>query len=226
MKINSPKFRLKNLLIFKIFVVCIDLFIPIVILKIKEHFFNKKLGIETDVEPHFLIDNRLLSLYKDKRAYAPTSYGRLEKMVDYLKLKTEDVFIDLGSGKGRVVCFVAMQRLKRVIGIELDKGLVAIAENNIKNLKINITPIEIFNLDAVDFDMASGTVFFMHNPFGYQTLTKILRNIKNGLVANHRKICILYYIPMYRDLLDNQDWLTYEGEISESNIFVWRNSIG
>jgi len=223
MKINFTKIHLENFLIFKILVTCLDCFIPIIALKIKEHFFNKKLGIKTDVEPYFLRDNRLLSLYKDKRSYAPTPYNKLEKMITYLNLNSEDVFIDLGSGKGRVVCFVAMEKLKRVIGIELDKDLVAIAEDNIKNLKINVTPIEIFNLDVVDFNLGSGTVFFMHNPFGYKTVIKILNNIKNSLRDNYRNICIVYYIPMFRDLLDNQNWLKCEGEIDNTGIFVWRN---
>ena len=47
--------------------------------------------------------------------------------MNYLKLDANDVFVDLGCGKGRAVFLAAAQKLKKVIGVELRKELADIA---------------------------------------------------------------------------------------------------
>ncbi len=192
--------------------------IALLILVIQE----KRLGIETHGYS-FPKDN--INLYDDASPYAATSYSRLKKMINYLKLSKEDTFIDLGCGAGRPVFLVGTQRLKKVIGIEIRKELVDIAKRNLGNLKLNNTPIEIINTDASAFDVKEGTVFFMFNPFGEKTFTKVIENIKKSLVTNPRKVSIVYYCPVYKDLLDSQDWLVSEGEIDKTDIFVWRSKL-
>lgn len=192
--------------------------IALLILVIQE----KKLGIKTHGYS-FPKDN--INLYGDALAYAATSYSRLKKTINYLKLGKEDIFIDLGCGTGRPVFLVGTQRLKKVIGIEIRKELVHIAGRNLKNLKLNNTPIEIINADASVFDVKKGTVFFMFNPFREKTFRKVIENIKKSLVINPRKVRIVYYCSVYKDLLDSQDWLVAEGEIDKTNIFVWRSKL-
>lgn len=191
--------------------------IALLILAIQE----KRLGIKTSGLT-FPKDN--INLYDDVLAYGATSYSRLKKMIKYLKLNKEDTFIDLGCGAGRPVFLAGTQRLKKIIGIEIKKELVDFAKRNLRSLKLNYTPIEIINTDVSTFDLKEGTVFFMFNPFGEKTLTKVIENIKKNLATNPRKIRIVYYYPVYKDLLNSQDWLVSEGEIDKTNIFVWRSN--
>jgi precorrin-6B methylase 2 len=186
----------------------------------KDHYYDKKLGIETSGYYKFADD---LSLNKDGVPYVATPYHLLEKMINYLKLNSDDVFIDFGSGKGRVIFFVAGQKVKKVTGLELHKELVNIAQVNLNNLKLKNTRVEIINDDAAIFDAKDGTVFFMFNPFGEKTIARVIGNIKDTLAANPRKIRIVYYSPAFSELLDKQDWLAPEGEIEDTGIFVWRN---
>lgn len=188
----------------------------------KADYFDRRLGIEAAVN-HVSDQSYSNGLYKDGEVYQPTFYGRLEKMIKYLKPTINDVFVDLGCGKGRVVFFVATHRLKKVIGVELDKGLFDIAQNNLKKLKINSTPISLINTDAANFVVKEETIFYMFNPFGHKTLEMILQNIKESLVYNPRKIRIVYYGPAQRLLLDDQDWLIFDGQIENQNCLVWRN---
>ncbi len=183
---------------------------------------EKRLGIKT--RGYFLPKDEI-NLYDDAASYAATSYARLKKMSNYLKLSKDDVFIDLGCGAGRPVFFVGTQRLKKVIGIEIRKELADIARRNLGNLKLNNSPIEIINTDASAFDVKEGTVFFMFNPFGEKTFTKVIENIKKNLLINPRNIRIVYYCPVYKNLLDLQDWLVSEGEIGKTGIFVWRSKL-
>jgi precorrin-6B methylase 2 len=181
---------------------------------------EKRLGIEThgcfSLEDH-------VALCDDASVYAATSYSRLDRMVDYLKLSREDTFIDLGCGAGRPVFFVGTRRLKKVVGIEIRKELADLAGKNLRNLKLNRTPIEIVHADASAYDVKEGTVFFMFNPFGEKTLAQVIENIKKSLDINPRKVRIAYYCPAHKDLLAAQDWLILEGEIGKTDIFVWRS---
>jgi len=190
---------------------------------IKERHYEKRFGIETSTI--YLLKNNL-SLYKDGEDYQPTPYKKLEKVVEYLKLSSDDVCIDLGCGKGRVVFFFASQKVKKVIGVELVENLVNIAKKNLKNLRIkDRATVEIFHGDATKFNFEECTIFFLFNPFGYKTLEKVILNIKNTLVTNPRRIRILYYNPVHRKILDNEDWLILEGQVDKTNIFVWHNKL-
>lgn len=188
----------------------------------KAYYYDKKMGIET--EGNFTSKDDF-NLYKDGERYFPTFYGRLQRMVDYLRLGEKDVFVDIGCGKGRVVFFVALQKLNKVIGLEVDKDLIDIGRKNLKNLKLSNSPIELIHADATNFDLREGTVFFMFNPFGIKTLEKVINNIKESLTVNPRKIRIVYYAPAYYSLLDSQNWLIREGEIENKNCLVWRNRL-
>lgn len=192
-------------------------------LLIKERHYEKKFGIETSTI-YLLKDN--LSLYKDGEDYQPTPYKKLEKVVEYLKLSSDDVCADLGCGKGRVVFFFASQKVKKVIGVELVENLVNIAKKNLNNLQIkDRAAVEIIHGDVTKFNFEECTIFFLFNPFGYKTLEKVILNIKETLAANPRSIRILYYNPVHRKILDNEDWLILEGQVDKTNIFVWHNRL-
>lgn len=190
---------------------------------VKVRYYDLKLGIDTRERACAL--NQDTSLYGDMLCYSATFYGRLQRMVRYLKLTPNDVFVDLGCGKGRAVFFVATRKLKKVIGVELDKNLFSDARRNLENLKIKKTPIEFINTDAAKFDLSEATVIFMFNPFGYKTFERVLNNIKESLRVVPRNIRIGYYAPAYKALLDSQDWLVREGKIENEHCLVWRNRL-
>jgi len=187
---------------------------------VKEHFCEKKFGIITTGCSLF---NDIISLHRDGVAYQPTPYGILEKTMNYLRPGPEDVFVDLGCGKGKAVFFAAEQNFKKVIGVELRKELADIALQNLKSLKIKHAPVEIINTDVSLFDLKDGTIFFMFNPFGQDTLMKVVDNIKASLLASPRRIRIVYYGGGHQGLLDKEEWLEYQGAAVENTVRVWSN---
>lgn len=193
---------------------------------IKARWYDRLSGIDTAAEegPD---DSKLTedgSLGKDRHPYQPTFYGRLEKMLAYLKLTQDDVFVDLGCGKGRAVFFVARQKIKKVIGVELNPKLFAVAQKNLKNFRRGRSPIKLLNVDAACFNPQEGTAFFLFNPFGRDTLEAVLGNIENSLVINPRGIRIVYYGAEFRQLLDDQGWLKLDGFVEDQCCLVWRSS--
>ena len=223
---------MKNLLIYKILAEFINTYNRIahkicqytvkLTFVIKDHYCDKRLGIETS-ESYFYSYNKSASLYKDMHIHRPTPYDKLQRIIDYLKLQQNDVFVDFGCGKGRAVFFVGMQRLKKIIGVELDTNLADIAKKNLEKVRFNNTPIEIINADAATFDVKEGTIFFMYNPFGPNTVKKVIDSIKKTLVVNPREIRIIYYDPAYKYLLDTEDWLVLDKRMDDDEISIWHN---
>ena len=223
---------MKNLLIYKILAELINTCNRIIrkicrymlklIRVIQDHYYDKKLGIDTS-ESYFHACDHSVSLYKDMHIHRPTPYAVLRTIFNYLKLGHDDVFVAFACGKGRVVFFAAGQGLKKVIGVELDQQLVDIAKENLKKLKLNDTAVEVLNMDASNFDAKFANIFFMFNPFGPRTFKSVLDNIKKSLTANPRKISIIYYNPEYKYLLDTEDWLVLDKRIEGEEISIWHN---
>ena len=189
---------------------------------IREHNLEKEFKIET-VESNYFSDR--FSSFGDGSPYQATSYGKLQKIINYLNIKPEDVFIDLGCGKGRVVFFFSRQKLKKSIGVDSNQELIDIAKKNLANFKLNNSPIEFINSDAANLQFKEETIFFMFNPFGAPTLKGVLKNIKDSLAVNPRSIHIIYYIPAHKHILNDQDWLVLEKNIDKGNCLIWRNKI-
>ena len=193
---------------------------------LKGYYLDKRLGnIDTG---YSYSDSFTQGRYEDSLEYVPSGYTAITAMLRHLPLTEDDVFVDFGCGKGRVIFAVAMHRLKKVIGIEVDKTLIDITRTNLTNINkvnINSTSIEVLHFDATAFDPKEGTIFYMFNPFEYKTMQHVLNNIKTSLITHPRDIRILYNNPKYGVVLDMQDWLVAEGEIDNSRVYVWRNRL-
>lgn len=142
---------------------------------------------------------------KDSTRYQPTPYHMLRVVSSYIR--SNDVFVDLGCGKGRVLCFVATRcKLRKAIGVELVPELAHVARRNLSKLTL-VAPVRVVNVDAREADLSEGTVYFMYNPFGQDTLRKILQNLKKSLRTNPRRVRLLYYNPKHAHILDDADWI-------------------
>ena len=188
---------------------------------INDHVMDRRLGVKTDIGPERSGNDT--SMYKDMHIYAATSYRVLRQVFDRIDPGPDDIFVDLGCGKGRAVFFASTRVLKKIIGIELDTKFFAIARENLSKLKVRKTPIEIIKADIATADILEGTIFFMFNPAGHKTIERVLSNILKSLETNSRKIFIAYYDPEDRRLFDVQERLVPEGQIGNTGVYLWRN---
>lgn len=182
-----------------------------------------QLGIHTSQRQATL---RETGHFGDRVGYAPTPYPEIIKMLECLDLDASDVFVDFGCGSGRVVLLAATRPLKKVIGIELDDDLIKSARWNLKSLRLRKAPVQLNHSDAVDCDLDEGTVFYFCNPFGSKTMQRILQNIREGLTTHPRDIRLVYRNPVARMIFDEADWLTPQGWIDNTEMYVWRNKEG
>ena len=139
--------------------------------------------------------------------YGTNSYATTRKVLQSLALKEDDTFVDLGSGKGRVVCLASLSRVAQVIGVDDAQDMCALARENAARMKGRLSSITILQTQAQNFDYFSGTVFYMFNPFGPKTLKVILERMKVGVTTHPRTIRIVYATPANEELLRQSGWL-------------------
>lgn len=139
--------------------------------------------------------------------YFATSYRRIFRILDSLRLGPSDTFIDLGCGKGRVACCAAFYPVREVIGIEDVQELCVEAEKNLQHLRGRRAEARILRCKAEAFDYSTGTAIYMFHPFGPQTLSAVLSRIEQGLRNNPRDLRIIYVNPVHESVLQETDWL-------------------
>ena len=136
-----------------------------------------------------------------KSDYVPTSYRDIFILLKQAKLDKNSVVIDFGCGLGRVLFAAAYLNARHSIGVEFDKGLFLAAETNKADSKFN-NKVEFFNQDAATFSIPNeANVFFFFNPFGFGTMSEVIKKIEQSIQDSPRKIVIIYSNPLFQDAL-------------------------
>jgi precorrin-6B methylase 2 len=145
--------------------------------------------------------------HKDSIIYQGADYRNIRSIIRILRPQKNDVFYDIGCGKGRCLCMLARLPLRNVVGIELDPSLVEAARSNAARLRGRRTPIEVRCQDAATADYSTGTIYFLYFPFGTETMRDVLDSIKRSIDENPRTVTIVYYNAMFGQVLQNVTWL-------------------
>jgi precorrin-6B methylase 2 len=131
-------------------------------------------------------------------------------------LSDKDVFLDIGSGKGRVVVTAATFPFKRVIGVEISPELTEAAEQNRQKAHrhLRTSQVELVTIDATAYVIPPDvSVIFLYNPFHGEVLKKVFDNIRASLVANPRDLTIIYRHPYsFEGQSKDMDWLVQSHE--------------
>ncbi len=147
------------------------------------------------------------SMHGDGFWYDAPDYRYLRRMMRILRPGPEDVFYDIGSGMGRVLCVAARWRIKRVVGIELDRPLCDIARRNADRMRGQNAPIDVRCEDASTADLSDGTIYYLHNPFGPDTMRDVLGSIHRSLADRPRSVRIVYHNSVHEELMRSCEWI-------------------
>jgi SAM-dependent methyltransferase len=178
-------------------------FIKILIFIPFEIYYGLKLRTKT----LFSLNNKELdikeSIKENSTEYFPTPYYVMHEISKKIKEDLKDaVFIDFGSGAGRVLSFILKFKPKKIIGIELSKKLCQISndnlENQIKKSKDIITKWEIININATNYEIPlESNIFFFYDPFNDVVLDQIVKKIITSYIKNKRSIIVIYVSPRH-----------------------------
>jgi len=143
----------------------------------------------------------------DGTRYEPTPYLLLTEIFNRLELNDQDVYVDLGCGKGRSLLVAAQRNIRKIVGVEYDKDLLAIARSNLARLARIKPTLELIYGMAQSFDFSEVTCIFLYNPFGAETLTQVLEHIAVSLRSNPRPFRLAYANPQHDHVLAALPWL-------------------
>jgi SAM-dependent methyltransferase len=150
---------------------------------------------------------RVASKYNDGLGYSAPDYANIFKLAKILRPGMEDVFYDVGCGRGRVLCVMATYGMAKVVGVELVQELCVQARLNAASLRGCRTAIELRCGDACHVDLSEGTIYFFYNPFGPSTFREVLNRIRNTLDQSYRMIRIVYYLAEHENIFYESGWL-------------------
>jgi hypothetical protein len=120
------------------------------------------------------------------------------------------LFIDVGSGKGRILFCAARLGFLRIVGVEFAAQLHQVAVENIRrfNLRSPGAHIESRCMDATQLDLPpEPTVLFLYNPFDAVVMQKFVGLIEKSLRSSPRELYIAYLEPRCDTLLEQTSCL-------------------
>ncbi len=130
--------------------------------------------------------------------YVPTSHKVLDKIFSNVSLNKNDRFLDLGSGDGRIVLFVAKKYNIKSIGIEINPLLVFISKLKTKIFKMSkLCFFYRQNLLNDPFPEANIIYLFLMPKLIEKIDDKLREKIKNGSLI----ISYGFKIPSLKDYL-------------------------
>jgi predicted RNA methylase len=131
--------------------------------------------------------------------YQPNPPGTTRHLLDSLSIDFPlTTFIDMGSGKGRVLLVAAEYPFKAVLGVEFAEELHHIAVRNTRSYRgrLRCPNIQPLCLDAVDFILPVGPLLIhFFNPFPGPVLQRVLLNIVTS--ADTRSIRLAFLSGIY-----------------------------
>ncbi len=112
-------------------------------------------------------------------------------------LPCEKSFLDIGCGKGQMLVMAAMVEMDRISGIEFNADISEVAVNNMKSLQIEA---DVITGDATEYiNLDDYSIFFLYNPFGEESLRKVVLNIRDSINRRPRSTFLVYGNPFYHD---------------------------
>jgi SAM-dependent methyltransferase len=167
--------------------------------------FERRMGVDT-VGAEGLTDFGVEGPDRIYHAASPTI--TLRRALKRLDPGPNDVFVDIGSGKGQAVLAAAQLPYGRVIGVELADQMTQVARANVERVRPKLTcrNIELVTADALEWEIPSDlTLVYMYCPFLGDTFDAFIDRVVESHDANPRPLHIVYAYPFEHNRLVAHD---------------------
>ncbi|WP_113704535.1 methyltransferase domain-containing protein [Nonomuraea lactucae] len=136
---------------------------------------------------------------EDRVYYAALNWRALRRALPRAEVGDGDVFIDFGSGMGRVIVEASRYPFRKVIGVELSEELTRIARDNIRTMRVRrrCGEIELIASDVLDYDIPDDvTVAFFNNPFRGRIFSDVIDRLLESADRAPRPVRLIYGNPL------------------------------
>jgi SAM-dependent methyltransferase len=135
----------------------------------------------------------------DSALYVPSDYASIYRAFRHLTIEPDrDVFLDFGSGLGRVVIVAATFPFRKVSGVELSPQLTDLARENVRRARprLKCPDVHLVTADAASYLVPPEvTVISFYNPFVGPVLASALASIRQSLRQAPRKLTVVFKNP-------------------------------
>jgi SAM-dependent methyltransferase len=125
------------------------------------------------------------------------------RLLRWVHPQPDDVFLDIGSGHGRVVLLASLFQFKRVIGVELSAPVHLLAQQNLSTFRMRRqAEVKFIQADAAAYVIPTDvTVIFLYNPFPSETFRRCIQHVFDSLDQAPRRLRLIYANPVEHDYL-------------------------
>jgi SAM-dependent methyltransferase len=110
-------------------------------------------------------------------------------------------FIDIGSGKGRMLLLASEFPFRKIVGVEMRQDLHDQAVENVRRFrqpKAKCSQIECVLEDATRYDFPAGKlVVYLFNPFNADVMSQVLHRLDESAEQYPREIVLVYVYPEF-----------------------------
>jgi SAM-dependent methyltransferase len=160
--------------------------------------------------------------------YESCNQFMFNKLISRLNINyKESRLVDFGSGKGLSLLYAAELGFKEVTGVEFSLQLVTQSKINFQKYeqktgkKINH---QLIHGDATRFEIPDDVnVFMFFNPFDGIVLDKVMQNIEASLQHNKRKIFVLYYNALHKEVIEKYNYKV-EATVFKNELKLWETT--
>ena len=173
----------------------------------EDWWFDTWNRVDTRSDPTWQRAADTLGPARDGHMYLPARARNVRASLRALPLsdRAEYTFLDMGSGKGRVVLLAAELPFKRVIGVEYSASLDQQARANLqacRNKAKGCKDVELKHADAASYVFPGGNlVIYLFNPFGPDVMSRMLRNLQSSIKAEPRHVILVLLWPELSDMV-------------------------
>jgi len=175
---------------------------------IEEWWFDRTRSVKTAGNGMAPIQPQVVGGLGDGQIYIPVRVAGAHAALHVLPISdmSKYTFIDMGSGKGRMLFVAAEYPFQRVLGVEYATELHEQAKANIgkyRHKKQRCQNIASILANAAEFEFPPGNlVVYLFNPFGLQVMTKMLQNLGQAVRKEQGHIVVLLMYPTLSFMLE------------------------
>ena len=206
--------------------------IELIVRTIREFFedqwFDLSRGVRTSGNVSLENSGISANRFQDSEWYMPARPAHIRQALHNMPVKDVSRFsyVDLGSGKGRTLFIAAELPFLQIIGVELSPVLHKQASSNISRFRFfkqRCTIIQSVQGNAVDFVFPnSDLVLYLFNPFGAETMDRVLTALEASLKTHPRHVVILLLWPRYSERVAAIERMHLHCETKQYQIFEAR----
>jgi methylase of polypeptide subunit release factors len=161
--------------------------------------FDRQHGIETAEEQSLQTAGvPLADVARGNGVYRPLTEKLFRAAIASVGIDAAQfTFVDIGSGKGKVLFMAAEHPFKRIVGIEYARGLHEVALRNVATYRSKTqkcTDIEPVHGDALEYELPKGPlVLFIFNALAKEIMLELLKKLDSGVASESARPVLLIY---------------------------------